>query len=284
MQVMDDMRCAGVDFITIGQYLQPSRKHAPIDRFVAPEEFKALETIAYAKGFLMVAASPLTRSSHHAGEDFERLRRPRAAAPRNACATASRTSCPTAAPAVRPGRRRGALPRVRALGDAPARPGTGGRTGRASPCSTPRRRSASRSSTSGFATRVRLDEPAAGDRRRPDQRPVPAPGQPLAVQAARDGRRTRLRDRLRVQVAPARRPAGGQFPPRGEPAGRLFRGPGEGALRGPGRCRTSLTAGIKSARGHGRRSLQVRASGPGLPTVCRETLSGRPSRGAERFA
>jgi len=74
MQVMDDMRCAGVDFITIGQYLQPSRKHAAIDRFVSPEEFKALETIAYAKGFSMVAASPLTRSSHHAGEDFERLR------------------------------------------------------------------------------------------------------------------------------------------------------------------------------------------------------------------
>jgi lipoic acid synthetase len=74
MQVMDDMRCAGVDFITIGQYLQPSRKHAPIDRFVSPEEFKALETIAYAKGFSMVAASPLTRSSHHAGDDFERLR------------------------------------------------------------------------------------------------------------------------------------------------------------------------------------------------------------------
>ena len=79
LQVMDDMRCAGVDFITIGQYLQPSRKHAPIDRFVPPEEFEALETIAYAKGFLMVAASPLTRSSHHAGEDFERLRAARQA-------------------------------------------------------------------------------------------------------------------------------------------------------------------------------------------------------------
>jgi lipoic acid synthetase len=78
IQVMDDMRCAGVDFITIGQYLQPTRKHAPIDRFVTPEEFKALETIAYAKGFAMVAASPLTRSSHHAGEDFERLRAARA--------------------------------------------------------------------------------------------------------------------------------------------------------------------------------------------------------------
>ena len=80
LQVMDDMRCAGVDFITIGQYLQPSRKHAPIDRFVPPDAFAALETIAYSKGFLMVAASPLTRSSHHAGEDFERLRAARAAA------------------------------------------------------------------------------------------------------------------------------------------------------------------------------------------------------------
>ena len=80
LQVMDDMRSAGVDFITIGQYLQPTRKHAAIDRFVTPEEFKSLETIAYAKGFLMVAASPLTRSSHHAGEDFARLRQARAAA------------------------------------------------------------------------------------------------------------------------------------------------------------------------------------------------------------
>ena len=78
-QVMDDMRSAGVDFITIGQYLQPTRKHAPIDRFVPPEEFKAYETIAYAKGFLMVASSPLTRSSHHAGEDFARLKEARAA-------------------------------------------------------------------------------------------------------------------------------------------------------------------------------------------------------------
>ncbi|MCA0434137.1 MAG: lipoyl synthase [Proteobacteria bacterium] len=74
MQVMDDMRSADIDFITIGQYLQPSRKHAAIDRFVDPEEFKAYETIAYAKGFLMVSSSPLTRSSHHAGEDFARLR------------------------------------------------------------------------------------------------------------------------------------------------------------------------------------------------------------------
>ncbi|MEM9898409.1 MAG: lipoyl synthase [Pseudomonadota bacterium] len=74
MQVMDDMRCAGVDFITIGQYLQPTRKHAPVDRFVTPDEFKAYETLARAKGFLMVSASPLTRSSHHAGEDFAKLK------------------------------------------------------------------------------------------------------------------------------------------------------------------------------------------------------------------
>jgi lipoic acid synthetase len=75
--VMDDMRSAGVDFITIGQYLQPSRKHAAIDRFVTPEELAALETLARAKGFLMVSSSPLTRSSHHAGEDFARLREAR---------------------------------------------------------------------------------------------------------------------------------------------------------------------------------------------------------------
>jgi len=74
LQLMDDMRSASVDFITIGQYLQPTRKHAAIERFVTPDEFAAYEKIAYAKGFLMVAASPLTRSSHHAGEDFARLR------------------------------------------------------------------------------------------------------------------------------------------------------------------------------------------------------------------
>jgi len=79
MQVMDDMRSAGVDFLTIGQYLQPTRRHAPIDRYVTPDEFKAYETIARAKGFLMVSASPLTRSSHHAGEDFARLRAAREA-------------------------------------------------------------------------------------------------------------------------------------------------------------------------------------------------------------
>jgi lipoic acid synthetase len=78
MQVMDDMRSANIDFITIGQYLQPTRKHAAIDRFVTPDEFKGYETIAYAKGFLMVASTPLTRSSHHAGEDFAQLRAARA--------------------------------------------------------------------------------------------------------------------------------------------------------------------------------------------------------------
>jgi lipoyl synthase len=78
MQVMDDMRSAEIDFITIGQYLQPTRKHAAIDRFVTPDEFKGYETIAYAKGFLMVASTPLTRSSHHAGDDFARLRAARA--------------------------------------------------------------------------------------------------------------------------------------------------------------------------------------------------------------
>ena len=79
MQVMDDMRSAGVDFLTIGQYLQPTRKHAPVERFVSPEEFAGYEAIARAKGFLMVSASPLTRSSHHAGEDFARLKAARGA-------------------------------------------------------------------------------------------------------------------------------------------------------------------------------------------------------------
>src|SRR5215470_699569 len=74
LQVMDDLRAADVDFLTIGQYLQPTRKHHAVERFVPPDEFKAYETVAYAKGFLMVAASPLTRSSHHAGDDFARLR------------------------------------------------------------------------------------------------------------------------------------------------------------------------------------------------------------------
>ena len=77
MQVMDDQRAAGVDFLTIGQYLQPSQRHAAIDRFWTPEEFEGLAEIARAKGFLMVSASPLTRSSYLAGDDFERLRRAR---------------------------------------------------------------------------------------------------------------------------------------------------------------------------------------------------------------
>jgi lipoic acid synthetase len=79
LQVMDDMRAACIDFLTIGQYLQPSRKHHAIDRYVTPEEFKSYETIAYAKGFLLVSSSPLTRSSHHAGEDFAKLRTARRA-------------------------------------------------------------------------------------------------------------------------------------------------------------------------------------------------------------
>ncbi len=73
-QVMDDMRCADIDFLTIGQYLQPTVKHHAIDRFVTPDEFNAYERQAYNKGFLMVSSSPLTRSSHHAGEDFARLK------------------------------------------------------------------------------------------------------------------------------------------------------------------------------------------------------------------
>jgi lipoyl synthase len=74
LQLMDDLRTADVDFLTIGQYLQPTRKHHRVVKFVTPEEFKSYETVAYTKGFLVVASSPLTRSSHHAGEDFERLR------------------------------------------------------------------------------------------------------------------------------------------------------------------------------------------------------------------
>ncbi|HAK99108.1 MAG: lipoyl synthase [PS1 clade bacterium] len=79
MQVMDDMRAADIDFITIGQYLQPTRKHAPIDRFVTPDEFESYATMARAKGFLMVSATPLTRSSHHADEDFAKLKAAREA-------------------------------------------------------------------------------------------------------------------------------------------------------------------------------------------------------------
>ncbi len=78
LQLMDDLRSADVDFMTIGQYLQPTKKHHAIKKFVTPDEFKSYETIAYSKGFLLVSSSPLTRSSHHAGEDFERLRAARA--------------------------------------------------------------------------------------------------------------------------------------------------------------------------------------------------------------
>lgn len=77
LQVMDDMRAADVDFLTIGQYLQPTPRHAPIDRFVTPDEFAEYEKLARAKGFLMVSASPLTRSSYHADADFARLREAR---------------------------------------------------------------------------------------------------------------------------------------------------------------------------------------------------------------
>ena len=74
MQIMDDMRAADIDFITIGQYLQPTPKHHAVDRFVHPDEFKSYEQAAYGKGFLMVSATPLTRSSYHAGHDFNALR------------------------------------------------------------------------------------------------------------------------------------------------------------------------------------------------------------------
>jgi lipoic acid synthetase len=74
LQLMDDLRSADVDFLTIGQYLQPTRKHHEVVRYVTPDEFKAYEAMAYAKGFLMVSSSPLTRSSHHAGDDFAKLR------------------------------------------------------------------------------------------------------------------------------------------------------------------------------------------------------------------
>ena len=79
-QVMDDLRAADVDFLTIGQYLQPTRKHAPVDRFVTPEEFEGYANMARGKGFLLVASTPLTRSSYHAGDDFARLRAARQAA------------------------------------------------------------------------------------------------------------------------------------------------------------------------------------------------------------
>ena len=77
LQVMDDLRSADVDFITIGQYLQPSKKHHPLDRYYHPDEFNELEIIAKSKGFLLVSSSPLTRSSYHADEDFAKLKQNR---------------------------------------------------------------------------------------------------------------------------------------------------------------------------------------------------------------
>ncbi len=79
LQLMDDLRSADVDFLTIGQYLQPSKKHHPVIRFVAPDEFTSYATVAKTKGFLLVSSSPLTRSSHHAGEDFAALKAARLA-------------------------------------------------------------------------------------------------------------------------------------------------------------------------------------------------------------
>ena len=77
LQVMDDLISAQVDFLTIGQYLQPSTKHHPLDRYYRPEEFEELEVIAKSKGFLLVSSSPLTRSSYHADEDFAKLQKKR---------------------------------------------------------------------------------------------------------------------------------------------------------------------------------------------------------------
>ena len=73
-QVMDDLRCAGVDFLTLGQYLQPTEKHYPIKKFIPPEDFEKFKKIAYSKGFLQVSSSPMTRSSYHAGDDFKKLK------------------------------------------------------------------------------------------------------------------------------------------------------------------------------------------------------------------
>ena len=73
-QVMDDLRCASVDFLTLGQYLQPTEKHFPIKKFIPPEDFEKFKKIAYSKGFLQVSSSPMTRSSYHAGDDFSKLK------------------------------------------------------------------------------------------------------------------------------------------------------------------------------------------------------------------
>ena len=76
-QVMDDLRCAKVDFLTLGQYLQPTDKHFPIKKFITPQDFEKYKKIAYSKGFLLVSSSPMTRSSYHAGDDFKKLKEKR---------------------------------------------------------------------------------------------------------------------------------------------------------------------------------------------------------------
>ena len=96
LQLMDDLRSADVDFLTIGQYLQPTPKHHQVMRFVTPEEFQSYATVGAAKGFLLVSATPLTRSSHHAGEDFAKLKAARLA----------KTSTPSSAPSIDPRRAR----------------------------------------------------------------------------------------------------------------------------------------------------------------------------------
>jgi lipoic acid synthetase len=89
-QVMDDMRCADIDFLTMGQYLRPTPKHAEVAEFVTPQAFAAYGAIARAKGFLQVASSPLTRSSYHAGKDFAEMRAAREAQLRKAAPTGTR--------------------------------------------------------------------------------------------------------------------------------------------------------------------------------------------------
>ena len=118
LQVMDDLRSADVDFLTIGQYLQPTRKHHAVMRYVTPDEFRGYEKVAYTKGFLMVSASPLTRSSHHAGDDFAKLRAARAARAALSCRDAEilqqAPGSPQRGADVRPRRRCRALSRIRA--------------------------------------------------------------------------------------------------------------------------------------------------------------------------
>ncbi len=119
LQVMDDMRMADIDFLTLGQYLQPTPKHAAVDRFVTPDEFADYASMARAKGFLMVSATPLTRSSYHADSDFAALRaarpeRPLGADPRRAQAGSLHRRAD-----VRPRRRRRPLSRASCPGAPP---------------------------------------------------------------------------------------------------------------------------------------------------------------------